>query len=79
MLASGLQGNRNDAKRAGNPSNREPSAFDVLPSHDLKRLSTRDPLSPPQPEFDRDKVLVCMALAFCLAGASTSIVYRLLG
>jgi hypothetical protein len=24
-------------------------------------------------------VLVCMALAFCLAGASTSLVYRLLG
>jgi hypothetical protein len=36
-------------------------------------------LSPPPPPFDLDEVLVCMALAFCLAGASTSIVYRLLG
>ena len=44
----------------------------------LRRLSARiDPLSRPPP--DRDEVLVCMALAFCLAGASTSIVYRLLG
>jgi hypothetical protein len=51
----------------------------VLLSHELKRPSTRDPLSPPPPEFDRDEVLVCMALAFCLADASTSIVYRLLG
>lgn len=31
------------------------------------------------PEFDRDEALVCMALAFCLAGASTSVIYRLLG
>jgi hypothetical protein len=30
-------------------------------------------------EFDRGETMVCMALAFCLAGASTSIVYRLLG
>jgi hypothetical protein len=46
----------------------------------LKRLSARiDPLSPPPPLFDRDEVLVCMTLAFCLAGASTSLVYRLLG
>jgi hypothetical protein len=38
-----------------------------------------DLLSPPPPKFDRDEVLVCMALAFGLAGASTSIVYRFLG
>jgi len=38
-----------------------------------------DAVSVPSPKFDRDEVLVCMALAFCLAGASTSIVYRLLG
>ena len=38
-----------------------------------------DPLSLPPPEFDRNEVLVCMALALCLAGASTCIVYRLLG
>jgi hypothetical protein len=36
-------------------------------------------LSPPPPEFNRNDALVCMALAFCLAGASTSIIYRLLG
>jgi hypothetical protein len=57
--------------------NRAPSTRFL--SHELKRLSARDPLSPPPPEFDRGEVLVCMALAFCLAGASTSIVYRLLG
>jgi hypothetical protein len=45
----------------------------------MKRLSRGDPLSPPPPEFDRDEVLVCMAVAFCLAGASTSIIDRLLG
>jgi len=33
----------------------------------------------PPSEFDRDETLACMALAFCLAGASTSIIYRLLG
>jgi hypothetical protein len=36
-------------------------------------------LNPPPPEFDRNEALVCMALALCLAGASTSIIYRLLG
>jgi hypothetical protein len=35
-------------------------------------------VSPP-PEFDRSEALVCMALAFCLAGASTSIIFHLLG
>ncbi len=57
----------------------EQGAFDTFPlSHELKRLSARirEPATTP---FDRDEVLVCMALAFCLAGASTSIVYRLLG
>jgi hypothetical protein len=44
----------------------------------LKRLSAGDPLSPPPPEFDREEVLVCMLLAFCVAGASTGLVYRLL-
>jgi hypothetical protein len=38
-----------------------------------------DLLSPSPPEFDRDEALVCMTLAFCLAGASTGIIYRLLG
>jgi hypothetical protein len=31
------------------------------------------------PEFDCDETLVCMAPAFCLAGASTSIVCSLPG
>jgi len=63
------------------PGDRELGALDTFfLSHELKRLSARiDPLSPTSPPFDRDEVLVCMALAFCLAGASTGIVYRLLG
>jgi hypothetical protein len=36
-------------------------------------------LKQPPPAFDRDEIVVCMTLAFCLAGASTSIIYRLLG
>ena len=27
-------------------------------------------------EFDRDAVLVCMVLAFCIAGASIDVVYQ---
>jgi hypothetical protein len=49
-----------------------------LLSHEIETAEGKDPLSPPPP-FDRDEVLVCMALAFCLAGASASLVYRLLG
>ena len=30
-------------------------------------------------EFDRDEVLVCMVLAFCIAGASIDVVYKVLG
>jgi hypothetical protein len=48
-LAFRHQGNRNGAKRAEIPRDREQSA----------------------------EVLVCMLLAFCLAGASTGLVYRL--
>jgi hypothetical protein len=51
----------------------------VFPISRIETAEREDPLSPSSPEFDRDEVLVCMALAFCLAGASTSIVYRLLG
>ena len=76
----GVKGTETAQKRAEIPRDREQSAFDTFSlSHELKRLSARIPLSPPPPEFDRDEVLVCMALAFCLAGASTSLVYRLLG
>jgi hypothetical protein len=31
------------------------------------------------PEFDRDEVIVCMVLAFSLAGASLDLIYRWLG
>jgi hypothetical protein len=77
--ASGLQGNQKGQKRAEIPEirNRAPS---TRFSHLMNETAEHgDPLSPPPPEFDRDEVLVCMAVAFCLAGASTSIVYRLLG
>ena len=30
-------------------------------------------------EFDRDEVLVCMVLAFCIAGASIDVVYQVFG
>jgi hypothetical protein len=49
------------------------AAFSHLGNNSLRE----GPLNPP--EFDRNETLVCMALAFCLAGASTSIIYRLLG
>ena len=32
-------------------------------------------MTEPTPEFDRDEVLVCMVLAFCLAGASVTVIY----
>jgi hypothetical protein len=35
--------------------------------------------SGPNPEFERDEVLVCMALAFCIAAASVSAIYWALG
>jgi hypothetical protein len=30
-------------------------------------------------DFDRDEVLVCMVLAFCIAGASVDVIYRMFG
>jgi hypothetical protein len=36
-------------------------------------------MAEPTPEFDRDEVLICMVLAFCLAGASVSIIYSVMG
>jgi hypothetical protein len=30
-------------------------------------------------EFERDEMLVCMVLAFCIAGASVEVIYRMLG
>ena len=36
-------------------------------------------MSLPQPEFDRHEVIVCMVAAFALAGASVTIIYRIMG
>jgi hypothetical protein len=33
----------------------------------------------PNPEFDRDQVLVCMVLAFCGTGGFVTAIYRLMG
>ncbi len=33
----------------------------------------------PNPEFDRDQVLVCMVLAFCSAGGFVTAIYRVMG
>jgi hypothetical protein len=30
-------------------------------------------------EFERDEVLVCMVLAFCIAGASLDVIYKVFG
>ena len=78
-MAFRLPGTENDAKLAGIPRHREPNACNRFPVSEIETAEREDPLSPPPPEFDRDEVLVCMALAFCLAGASASVIYRLLG
>jgi hypothetical protein len=78
-LPSQRQGNRNGAKRAEFARLATERPRHVFPIAWIETAKREDPLSPLPPEFDRDEVLVCMALAFCLAGASTSIVYRLLG
>jgi hypothetical protein len=31
------------------------------------------------PDFDGDEVVVCMVLAFCLAGAALNVIYQLIG
>jgi len=36
-------------------------------------------MAEPTPEFDRDEVLICMVLAFCLAGALVSVIYSVMG
>jgi hypothetical protein len=33
----------------------------------------------PPPDFDRDEVLTCMVLAFCIAGALLQIIYATVG
>jgi hypothetical protein len=44
----------------------------------LARLS-RTGKSDSTAEFGRDEVLMCMVLAFCIAGASVDVVYKVLG
>ena len=33
----------------------------------------------PEIDFERDEMLVCMVLAFCIAGASIEVIYKVLG
>ena len=33
----------------------------------------------PEVDFERDEMLVCMVLAFCIAGASIMFIYKVLG
>jgi len=33
----------------------------------------------PPPEFERDEVLVCVVIAFCIAAASVTTIYRVMG
>jgi hypothetical protein len=78
LIPTGVPVTGTEPKPAQNRGNRrylEQSAFQAF-YNGLKREVT---LSNTPPEFDRDEALVCMALAFCLAGASTSVIYRLLG
>jgi hypothetical protein len=41
--------------------------------------SLKDDMKQQLPKFDRDEVLVCAVLAFCMAGASIELIYKLLG
>lgn len=41
----------------------------------MERSTKREP----QAEFERHEVLLCMVLAFCIAGASIDVIYTLLG
>jgi hypothetical protein len=33
----------------------------------------------PPPDFDRDEVIVCMVIVFCVGNAALGIIYKLLG
>jgi len=33
----------------------------------------------PPPGFDRDEVIVCMVVVFCIGNASLTVIYRLFG
>jgi hypothetical protein len=33
----------------------------------------------PSPQFDRDEVVVCMVIAFCIAAASVTTIYHVMG
>jgi len=41
------------------------------------RYIFREFMREPPAEFDRDEVLVCMVLAFCIASASIDVIYKL--
>jgi hypothetical protein len=46
----------------------------------LERTSARSGYQEmPAPEFDRDEILVCMVIAFCIAAASITTIYRVMG
>jgi hypothetical protein len=36
-------------------------------------------MTKPPPEFNRDEVIVCMVIAFCLGNATLSVIYTLIG
>lgn len=73
--AGDRHGNQNPRKNGGNRRYLEQSVLQAFYKGPKREVI----LSNTPPEFDRDEALVCMALAFCLAGASTSVIYRLLG
>jgi hypothetical protein len=37
----------------------------------------REPLKDPEPNGERDEVIVCMVLAFCIGNAIVTLAYRL--
>jgi hypothetical protein len=40
--------------------------------------ASREVVRPATPEFDRDEVVVCILIAFCLGNAALSVIYRLM-
>jgi hypothetical protein len=38
----------------------------------------RKPLKNPEPNWERDEVIVCMVLAFCIGNAIITLAYRLM-
>ena len=52
---------------------------DMAPRRGESRSTKVASASADQAEFDRDEVVVCMVLAFALANALLTIIYRLMG